>query len=70
MAGGVTDECGHRLDAVFIEDAVKEFFAFGEGFVPRDFAPGFAVADHGDANSIGVFVQASERGAFGADEPL
>ena len=70
MAGGVANERGHRFDAVFVEDAVKEFFTLGERFVPRNFSPGFALADHGHTNAIGVFVQSTESGALGADETL
>ena len=70
MAGGVADKRRHCFDAVFVENAVKEFLALGERFVPRYFSPGFTIADHGHANAIGVFVQSTECGALGADESL
>ena len=70
MAGGVANERGHRFDAVFVEDAVKEFFTLGERFVPRYFSPGFTIADHGHANAIGIFVETAKRCALWADEAL
>jgi hypothetical protein len=55
---------------MFVENAVKEFLALCECFVPRNFSPGFAIADHGHTNAIGVFVQSAECRALGADESL
>lgn len=70
MASWVTNECGHRFDAVFVENAVKEFFALCECFVPRNLSPCFALADHGHTNAIGIFVETAECGALWADETL
>jgi hypothetical protein len=70
MTCRVANERGHRFDAMFVENAMQKFFAFREGFVPRNFAPCLALADHGDANAVGVFVQSTKRCALWANEAL
>ena len=74
MAGGIADERGHGLDAVLVEHAVQQFLAAGEGFVPGGLAPlrivGGTLADHRHADAVGVLVEATQRGALGADESV
>ena len=70
MTCRVANERGHRFDAMFVENAMEELFAFREGFVPRDLSPCLAFADHGNANAVGVLVQSTKRCALWADEAL
>ena len=56
MSGGIADIVGESRLAVSLNHAVDQLFASGESFVPGDFAPLFALADHRRTKPVGVVI--------------
>ena len=56
MSGGIADIVGEGRFAVSLNHAVDQLFASGESFVPGDFAPLFALADHRRAKPVVIMI--------------
>ena len=58
---GVADESSERARTMLGEDRVNQFLTAAECFLPGDFVPVVAVADHRRAQPIRVLVEVSDR---------